>query len=502
MKMKKVFTIALLAITAWLFSACNLFKSSAGSSSTTGWAYNDPKFGGFEVKTASEQVTGPGLVFIEGGVFVMGQVEEDVNYEWNNQPRRVTVDSYYIDETEIRNVDYREYIHWLQRVYVSYPEVLRNALPDSLAWRRQLAYNDPYVTTYFRHPSYNDYPVVGVSWRQANDYCLWRSDRVNEILLYKHGILKPDPEQKDANNFNTEAYLTGQYEGVVGRNLRDYSQLDAKATRRVKPDDGILLPNYRLPTEAEWEYAALAQIGSTADERITEHRLYPWSGSSIRSAEKKSRGRFLANFQRGRGDLMGVAGHLNDGHALPAPVRSYLPNDYGLYCMAGNVNEWVADVYRPSSSSVVEDFRPFRGNVFTELLRDEEGNYLEKDSLGRMRRDTIGFQGDARYNYQVGDNRNYADGDILSSLDYAQNRELTPKNENSNRMYDQGEGQSHRGMSSLISDKSRVYKGGSFLDRAYWLSPGTRRFLDEDRSSIDIGFRCAMDKVGAPRRSK
>ena len=199
---------------------------------------------------------------------------------------------------------------------------------------------------------------------------------------------------------------------------------------------------------------------------------------------------------------MGVAGHLNDGHALPAPVRSYLPNDYGLYCMAGNVNEWVADVYRPSSSSVVEDFRPFRGNVFTELLRDEEGNYLEKDSLGRMRRDTIGFQGDARYNSQVGDNRNYADGDILSSLDYAQNRELTPKNENSNRMYDQGEGQSHRGMSSLISDKSRVYKGGSFLDRAYWLSPGTCRFLDEDRSSIDIGCRCAMDKVGAPRRSK
>jgi gliding motility-associated lipoprotein GldJ len=500
--MKKVFTIASLILISLLFAACSFFKSSGGRSATTGWAYNDPKFGGFEVRTASEQVTGPGLVFIEGGVFLMGQVAEDLGYEWNNQQRRVTVDSYYIDETEIRNVDYREYIHWLRRVYTSMPDVIKQALPDSLVWRRQLAFNEPYVTTYFHHPAYNDYPVVGVSWRQANDYCLWRSDRVNEYLMYSYGYLKPDPDQKDANNFNTEAYLLGQYEGLVNKNPRDLSQQDPKATRRVTFDDGVLLPNYRLPTEAEWEYAALAQIGSTYDERVVEHRLYPWTGSSVRSADKKTRGKFLANFQRGRGDLMGVAGNLNDGHALPAPVRSYLPNDYGLYCMAGNVNEWVADVYRPLSSTAVDDFRPFRGNVFTELAQDENGNLLSKDELGRMRRDTLGFQGDTRYNYQVGDNRNYADGDMLSTIYYDENREAIPGNTNSDRMYNQGEGAAHRGMTSLVSDKSRVYKGGSFLDRAYWLSPGTRRFLDEDRSAVDIGFRCAMDKVGDTRRTK
>jgi gliding motility-associated lipoprotein GldJ len=503
MNRKKIFTIASLTIVAFMLSACNMFKSNSGSSTTTGWAYNDPNFGGFEVKTASEQVTGPGLVFIEGGVFIMGQVAEDLGYEWNNQPRRVTVDSYYIDETEIRNVDYREYIHWLQRVYSSYPEVMKNALPDSLAWRRQLAFNEPYVTTYFRHPAYNDYPVVGVSWRQASDYCLWRSDRVNEYMLYQQGILKPDMEQKDGNNFNTESYLLGQFEGTAGkRPMRDYTSTDSKATRRVLFDDGILLPNYRLPTEAEWEYAALAQIGSTYDERVVEHRMYPWTGSSVRSADKKTRGKFMANFQRGRGDLMGVAGNLNDGHALPAPVRSYMPNDYGLYCMAGNVNEWVADVYRPLSSTVVEEFRPFRGSVFTELARDDNDNVLSKDELGRMRRDTLGFQGDKRYNYQVGDNRNYADGDVLSSIDYGQSKEPGSANESSQHMYSQGDGETHRGMSTLISDKSRVYKGGSFLDRAYWLSPGTRRFLDEDRSQVDIGFRCAMDKVGNPKRTK
>jgi gliding motility-associated lipoprotein GldJ len=479
-----------------------MFKAGGGRSASTGWVYNDPRYGGFEVKNAVAQVTGPNLVFIEGGVFHMGRVAEDPGFEWNNQSRKVTVDSYFIEETEVRNVDYREYIHWLTRVYVSHPQVAHNALPDTLVWRSPLAFNDPYVTTYFRHPAYNEYPVVGVSWRQASDYCLWRSDRVNEELLVQHGILKRNPDQRDADNFNTEAYLLGQYQGLVNKNLRDYSKADPKATRLVSFDDGILLPNYRLPTEAEWEYAALAHVGATYDERVIEHRTYPWSGTSLRSSDKKTRGQYLANFQRGRGDLMGVAGALNDGHALPAPVRSYYPNDYGLYCMAGNVNEWVADVYRPMSFEDVNDFRPFRGNVFTELARDEAGNYLPKDSLGRMRRDTVGYLGDTRYNYQVGDLRNYEDGDILSSVDYEQNREADPKtNSSSDRMYSKGSGSGRRGMTTLISNKSRVYKGGSFLDRAYWLSPGTRRFLDEDLSSVDIGFRCAMDKVGEPRKT-
>jgi len=498
--------IAVLAAVGLVVTACNPFSvltggTHSGASSTTGWLYNDPNYGGFEVKSVTEQTTGPGLIFIEGGVFIMGRVADNLDFEWNNLSRRVTVDSYFIDETEVRNIDYREYIHWLRRVHVSHPDVMRRALPDTLVWRKPLAFNEPYVTTYFRHPAYDEYPVVGVSWRQANEYCLWRSDRVNELILIRRGILKPNPDQKDSDNFTTEAYLMGQYEGIVGRNLRDYSSVDPKATRRVAFDDGILLPNYRLPTEAEWEYAALALVGSTYDERIVENRTFPWSGTSIRSSDKNTRGRFLANFQRGRGDLMGVANNLNDGHALPGPVRSYLPNDYGLYCMAGNVNEWVADVYRPLTFEDMDDFRPFRGNVFTELKRDSLGNILPKDSLGRMQYDTLGYQGDARYNYQFGDLRNYGDGDVLSSIYYEENAETDPQaNITSDRMYDSGVGAGHRGMSSLISNKSRVYKGGSFCDRVYWLSPGARRYLDEDRSAVDLGFRCAMDKVGHPQR--
>ena len=229
--------------------------------------------------------------------------------------------------------------------------------------------------------------------------------------------------------------------------------------------------------------------------------MYPWAGSNLRNPAKKQRGKMLANFQRGRGDLAGVAGAANDGYSITAPVRSFPPNDFGLYDMAGNVNEWVADVYRPMSSLEVEEFRPFRGNVFTELSRDAEGNILEKDSLGRLRRDTVGIVN--RNNYQVGDNRNYRDGDLASSIFY---REMESRKvdtvANSNYVYYQGKGQKHEGMASLISDKSRVYKGGGFRDRPYWLRPGTRRYLDEDRAQVDIGFRCAMNSLGGEAKIK
>ena len=78
-------------------------------SNTTGWDYNNPKNGGFEVVPYEEQETGPGLVLIEGGTFTMGRNEQDVLYDWNNIPRRVTVSSFYMDETEVANVHYREY---------------------------------------------------------------------------------------------------------------------------------------------------------------------------------------------------------------------------------------------------------------------------------------------------------------------------------------------------------------------------------------------------------
>ena len=139
--------------------------TSSERSSTTGWKYNDQEWGGFEKLNYEGQVTGPNLVLVEGGTFNMGLTEEDVTYEWNNIPRRVTVSSFYMDETEVSNSAYKEYLFWIQRVWAgTYPEVYLDALPDTLVWRDELSYNEPFVETYFRHPAYDDYPVVGVSW--------------------------------------------------------------------------------------------------------------------------------------------------------------------------------------------------------------------------------------------------------------------------------------------------------------------------------------------------
>jgi sulfatase modifying factor 1 len=126
--------IPIVLIAVLLLSSCSLFKkkSDQNVSSTTGWAYNNPDNGGFEVAIGAEQITGPGLVLIEGGVFRMGRVQQDVMFDWNNSPRTVTVSSFYMDETEVRNVDYREYLYWLRRVYKSYPEVYRRSLPDTI----------------------------------------------------------------------------------------------------------------------------------------------------------------------------------------------------------------------------------------------------------------------------------------------------------------------------------------------------------------------------------
>lgn len=480
-------------VAALFLASCFGGKKTADVSSTTGWNYNDPENGGFEVVLGAEQETGPGLVLIEGGRFTMGRVVQDVMYDWNNSPRTVTVSSFYMDETEVRNVDYREYLFWLRRVYVDYPEVHRRALPDTLVWRSPLGFNDPYVQYYFRHPSYNNYPVVGVSWLQANDYCLWRTDRVNEQILIRRGIQDPKLDQVNENNFNTEAYLAGLYEGTVKKNLP--SLQPDQEERRVAIEDGILLPRYRLPTEAEWEFAAYALIGNTVEERMFERRMYPWSGRNVRNSRPKELGQMMANFVRGRGDLMGVAGSLNDNGSVTVDVRSYWPNDYGLYCMAGNVNEWVQDVYRPLSSEDIDAFNPFRGNVFTDLRRDANGNVVGKDNLGRLFVDTVKPADVAnRYNYQKGDYRNYRDGDLKSAIGIGGTWTTGEDDPGSARMY----AQSAEDFNTLINDNARVYKGGSWKDRAYWLNPSTRRFLDQESSRDDLGFRCAMIRVGSP----
>ncbi len=374
-------------------------------STTTGLAYNDEDNNGFEVKPFAGQPEGPNLVLIEGGRSVVGSFEEDVLNRRDNIERTVSVATFYMDETEIANIHWLEYLHYLN-VSDSSREVYIAALPDTTVWEARLAYNDPYVDHYLRYPGFRYFPVVGVSWVQASNYGDWRTAAVNQKLYEESGEELPE--------------TTGG---------------------RIPLESGVVLPNYRLPSEAEWEYAATALIGTQwLDENQTHQRLYPWDGHALRNPYGKEMGYFLANFKRGRGDYAGIAGKLNDGALITSYIYEFPPNDFGLYNMAGNVSEWVLDVYRPMSFQDFDDLNPIR--------RDGYQDEIKNDISGQ-------------YNY---------------NSDFENNPES---------------------FTSLITDKSRVYKGGSWKDVAYWMSPGTRRYLDQDSSTATIGFRCAMIRAGS-----
>ncbi|MFC2114286.1 SUMF1/EgtB/PvdO family nonheme iron enzyme, partial [Bacteroidota bacterium] len=379
-----------------------------------------------------------GTVNIPTGTFHMGQSDQDIIYALTSRPMQVTVQSFFMDDTEITNNEYRQFVHWVRdsiarkmladeyvlendngdefinwktRLRYDDPEIKDNisdmfysgddifegdiyefdirkfvydyhwmdlheaskrkyfedtrkgnapsrskfrrdervmVYPDTLCWIRDFTYsfNDPLTQLYFYHPGYDDYPVVGVSWIQAKAFAHWRTK-----------------------------YLNDYYKSIGMPKVNDF----------------------RLPTEAEWEYASRGG---------RDFSPYPWGGPYLRN----SKGCFLANFKPLRGN------YSEDGGFYPVRVTSYFPNDYGLYCMAGNIAEWTDNAYSEGINAVIDDMNP-------------------------------------HYYYDAQEEEN-------------------------------------------ASLKRKSIRGGSYKDVGYWLQNGTRSFEYQDTAKAYVGFRCVMTYMG------
>ncbi|MCL1868566.1 MAG: SUMF1/EgtB/PvdO family nonheme iron enzyme [Paludibacter sp.] len=213
---------------------------------------------------------------------------------------KVRVDTAYVDENGvIHNVTITRPLR--SRADLITQRIV-NIYPDTLTWTRdfQFAYNDPRMKMYFSHKGFTNYPVVGVTWEQAQAFCHWRTQL-----------------------FNNNHTIEGQ--------------------------------DYRLPTEAEWEYAARGGH---------QGALYPWGGNYVRD----SKGCFMANFKPMRGSYT-----LDEG-ATTMKVASFAPNNYGLYDMAGNVSEWTSDAWNVSSNTLVNDMN----SSFQYVARNDDNDMLKR----------------------------------------------------------------------------------------------------------------------------
>lgn len=240
------------------------------------------------------------IILIFTSLIVFSQNDEYINnYKHKNKiapPGTVWIkENLYMDKRELCNIDYLEYIYWLQMNKGLESDAYKNALPDTLVWRRKLAYNEPYVQYYFRHPAYHNHPAVGLKPKQIKEYCKWRTERVKEKILVGKGLIAFD------DILNPE-----------------------KKSKIEELKKGIKL-KYRLPTENEWMYAASAG---------GYHPVFPWESDSFYDKKGKLKANVLIRID-------------NKPTVYENPITTasytYEPNFFGIYDCAGNVAEFVVD---------------------------------------------------------------------------------------------------------------------------------------------------------------
>lgn len=530
MKICGKFAFVLGVSVALVLSACG--NQNNTYSGKTGWTFNDAKQGYFHSGALKDNKCPAGMTYIPVATTVRGQNNEKISLPTNNTKKRVAVSAFYMDVFEVSNEDWREYVAWMSGVWRSDPNKVVRVLPDESVWRSELSYNEPYVRDYYSNMAFNRYPVVGVSWKQAVAYCEWRTDRINEKELIANGVIpyksleriSDDIKSKGVDSIASCFFTTknavdyiyrinSAFENNLSPDGTEYTdgyktfkpnkpQYDLNKDTKISVDEWKLALNgmiydseCRLPTETEWEYAAYGL--ETYDGEYSETNIYPWSGDQLRSFDDKFvEGNFRANFLRGRGDPVGI--QING--TLTVPVDFFYPNAFGLYNMAGNVNEWVSDVYR-AYTDVIDEVNSYRGNKFENDSVYAE-NIISKYFAGIAQEDRdsmisviISERGITKTG---GDYRNFKDGDVQSSL----NREVAIEGLDSVSEGGVVVKLSAIEKANMISNTARVFKGGGWNDRVIWLDPANRRYLEETQCRNDLGFRCVMSAVGGDEQPR
>jgi sulfatase modifying factor 1 len=340
-----LFIIAFLTLT----TGCKMFNGFFGGGGKDQRAYNEGQLMGVQDREGFFQELPYGMVAVEGGTFYMGQADEDVAASQINYNRQVTVSSFYMDAEEITNNEYRQFLTEVAKMIGNYTEEggskiydyqlapIENTdnslktklktefvkwIPNPNVWKEEFAYHysSRMQEYYFEHQAFDNYPVVGITWEAADKFTEWRTYWLNQ-------------------NEHLNSGSSGAFFGLIGGSQVDTPDNPTDDPFYSHADIMSRYPRFRLPTEAEWEYAA------RGGKEIVK---YPWGGPYTRNRD----GCFLANFKPGRG------AYADDGYAYTAPVNTFLPNNFGLYNMAGNVAEWCQDDFSPIYNPLVWDLNP------------------------------------------------------------------------------------------------------------------------------------------------